>query len=200
MIGQTGRLIVSYSNMVIDSMQHSVPETIGDPRDTATEENLSEVTKEDEEKGHLLSLFHSADTMGLQQGGALSQLKQCIKTEVFGKLKFLPHEGKSLPDQARLKLTFPSFDLPDLRTRKGVAYTILKSQKMYEGNRTMADRVTYWKTYRDDIKKIIMTERSSKTQALKECVIEGKMRVCKLLFECNLITCCPTDIVFHHSI
>jgi len=53
---------------------------------------------------------------------------------------------------------------------------------MYETDRTMKDRVTYWKTYRDDIKKFIMTERSSKTQALKECVIEGEMRVCCKLF------------------
>jgi len=115
---------VTNSNMVDETNRNIQRNNASDPPQniggdiTNTEECVSEVTKEGEDKGTLLSLFHSTDTMGCQQGGALGQLKQCIKTEVFGKLKFLPHEGKSLPDQARLKLTFPSFDLPDLTKKK----------------------------------------------------------------------------------
>jgi hypothetical protein len=128
---------------------------------------------EDDGKGKLLELYCNNSIIGKVDKGIKARLRRVVKDEVFPKMKFLPHEGNSLQTQALIRDKFPSLKFPDLRKRSGCAYTILKSVGMYEKGYTIEDRVRYWKTYHKEIQRLIMTERSIKTEALKECVIQG---------------------------
>ena len=136
---------------------------------------------------YMLSLYFSDKTGDKPNVNRLSQLRDCIKYEIFTKLKFLPHEGKSLQMQEIMKNKYPSFTLPDLNRTTGAPYTILKSMGLYKEGKTLEDRVTYWKTYRKTIKNMILTERSSRTQAMKACVVNGELRV--VLFARVFVVC-----------
>ncbi len=76
-----------------------------------------------------------------------------------------------------MKQKFPSFHLPDLRLRSGCLYTILKEMGFYKKRKMVEDRVGYWKTHHKVVKSMILAERSSCIQAMKECVVEGKCHV-----------------------
>ena len=102
------------------------------------------------------------------------RLRTAVKDKVFDKLKFLPHEGKTLAVQRKMETTYPSFNIPDLRKRSGAPYIILKAMGKYMPGNTVEDRVKFWKAYRKVVKNMILTERASKTQAMKECVVQGK--------------------------
>jgi acyl-CoA-binding protein len=181
-------------------MIHTTVGAIDDPNTTQVSSisGSSEEPDNDEvERGYLTSLYLNQDIgKAKPEKNSLTQLRDCVKYQIFSSMKFLPYEGKTLEKQERMRQKFPSFDLPDLRLRSGCHYKILKEMGCYKKGKTVEDRVGYWKTHRKAVKSMILAERSSRTQAMKECVVEGKCRVvCTFLimnhclFHCSL-TCC----------
>lgn len=144
-----------------------------------TSETGSDRSKRNGEKEEfaLMKLYSSDDTIQEVTRGELSKLRVIVKDQIFRKMKFLPNEGYPLKFQRKEDAKFGSFDLPDLRLRKGPVFRILWCAEQYDKVKTVKSRVTYWKTYRSHIRRMIMTERSSRTQAVKDCVVQG-MIIC----------------------
>ena len=104
------------------------------------------------------------------------QLMEIVRRSVFPKLKFFDFEGLDLKTRRKEAGKFGSFDIPDVCLGRGFVITILKGMGMMEQTKTLEDRVRFWNTYKMDVKKCILQERSSKTQAIKDCLLHGKKK------------------------
>ncbi len=128
--------------------------------------------REEDERTKIAYLFQTLRE-GARDDGKIAQLRNVVRKAVCPRLKFIPGEGFSATARKLEAEIFGSFECPDLTKRKGYHYTILKMVGQYNPDKRLEDRVIYWKTYRDDVRKVILQERSSKTQAIKDCIIKG---------------------------
>ena len=128
--------------------------------------------EEEKERTKIAFLFQTLRE-GDRDDGKIAQLRNVVRKAVCPRLKFIPGEGFSATARKLEAEILGSFECPDLTKRKGYHYTILKMVGQYNPDKQLEDRVIYWKTYRDDVRKVILQERSSKTQAIKDCIIKG---------------------------
>jgi hypothetical protein len=127
----------------------------------------------EEETKNRIAYFFKSVRKGARDDGKVAQLRNVVRSAVCPRLKFIHGEGFSATARKLEAEILGSFECPDLTKRKGYHYLILKRVGLYNPDKTLKDRVEYWKTYRDDVRKVILQERSSKTQAIKDCVIKG---------------------------
>jgi hypothetical protein len=120
----------------------------------------------------LKNMFLTADTGGLRDEGKIKQLKHVVRKMIFPGMKFVPGEGM---EQGNHSGVFGSYEMPDLRMEKGFVQEIMKHVGMQNQDKTMEQKVAYWTKYHPIVKSCIQNERSTRTSAMKDCMVQGKV-------------------------